>query len=126
MRRQVTGGAGFLGSNLVRTLLQRGDDVVSLDREPFDYPERPRIREIRGDIRNRGDVTRTAADCDVIVHAAAALLLYPPVETDPRSGGGPYGIAKVEAERVGERAREHGRTVSVLRPKSCVGPERLG
>ena len=166
MRWLVTGGAGFLGINLVRTLLQRGDDVVSLDREPFDYPERPRIREIRGDIRNRGDVERAAAECDVVVHAAAALPLYPPdeihtidvdgtqtvldatgkrpvvhisstavygvpdhhplVETDPMSGVGPYGIAKVEAERVCERARDRGRTVSVLRPKSFVGPERLG
>src|SRR3569623_1333309 len=72
MRWLVTGGAGFLGINLVSTLLQRGDDVVSLDREPFDYPERPRIREIRGDIRNRGHVERAAAASDMIVHADGA------------------------------------------------------
>ena len=78
MRWLVTGGAGFLGINLVRHLLTRGDDVVSLDREPFDYPERRRIREIRGDIREREDVERAVAECDVVVHAAAALPLYPP------------------------------------------------
>src|SRR5688572_23667671 len=80
MRWLVTGGAGFLGINLVRHLLGRGDHVVSLDRAAFDYPERPRIVEIRGDIRDRDAVQRAARDCDVVVHAAAALPLHPPDE----------------------------------------------
>src|SRR3954447_1450323 len=80
MRWLVTGGSGFLGINLVRRLLARGDEVVSLDREPFDYPERGRIAEVRGDIRKREDVLRAAHGCDVVVHAAAALPLYPPDE----------------------------------------------
>jgi nucleoside-diphosphate-sugar epimerase len=169
MRWMVTGGAGFLGINLVRHLLARGDEVVSLDREPFDYPEQSRIVEVRGDIRVRDDVVRAARGCDVIVHAAAALPLYPPseihsidvdgtrlvleiasavscarvvhisstavygvpdhhplVETDPMHGVGPYGIAKVEAEHVCHEARAEGQIVPILRPKSFVGPERLG
>ncbi len=80
MKWLVTGGAGFLGINLIRHLLARGDSVVSLDREPFDYPERSKITEIRGDIRVRADVERAAVGCDVVVHAAAALPLYPPDE----------------------------------------------
>lgn len=155
-----------MGINLVRHLLARGDDVVSLDREPFDYPERPRVTEVRGDIRVRADVERAVAGCDVVVHAAAALPLYTPeeirsidvdgtrvvleagggrrvvhisstavygvpdhhplVETDPMSGVGPYGTAKVEAERVCIAARAARRCVPILRPKSFVGPERLG
>ena len=166
MKWLVTGGAGFLGINLVRHLLARGDTIVSLDREPFDYPERSRITEIRGDIRNAADVARAADGVDVVVHAAAALPLYPPreihtidvdgtrtvieatgarrvvhisstavygvpdhhplLETDPMHGVGPYGIAKVEAEEVCIAARRAGREIAVLRPKSFVGPERLG
>jgi len=166
MRWLVTGGAGFLGINLVRYLLERGDEVTSLDREPFTYPEAPRIREVRGDIRNAADVARAAEGCDVVVHAAAALPLYPPeeirtidvdgtrtvleataprrvvhvsstavygvpdhhplVESDAMVGVGPYGTAKVEAERVCLEHRAAGREVPILRPKSFVGPERLG
>ena len=60
MRWLVTGGAGFLGINLVRHLLARGDAVTSLDREPFDVSRarshhrgprrhpRPRRRRARG------------------------------------------------------------------------------
>jgi len=169
MRWLVTGGAGFLGINLVRHLLARGDEVVSLDREPFDYPERTRLAEVRGDIRHLEDVLGAAHRCDVVVHAAAALPLYEPdeihsidvdgtrtvleaaleascarvvhisstavygvpdhhplVESDEMHGVGPYGKAKVEAELACLRAREAGQVVPILRPKSFVGPERLG
>jgi nucleoside-diphosphate-sugar epimerase len=169
MRWLVTGGAGFLGINFVRHVLARGDEVVSLDREPFDYPERARITEVRGDIRVPADVAKAARGCDVVVHAAAALPLYPPreihtidvdgtrtvlaaarevgcprvvhisstavygvpdhhplVESDRMHGVGPYGIAKVEAERECETARQAGQVIAILRPKSFVGPERLG
>jgi len=167
MRVLVTGGAGVLGVNLVRHLLERGDTVVSLDREPFDYPERAQITEVRGDIRDRAVVAGAAAGCDVVVHAAAALPLYTPaeihsidvdgtrtvldaarvasrvvyisstavygvpdhhplVETDRMIGVGPYGNAKVDAEAVCATARAAGQHIAVLRPKSFVGPERLG
>jgi nucleoside-diphosphate-sugar epimerase len=166
MRWLVTGGAGFLGINLARHLLARGEQVTSLDREPFSYPERTQITEVVGDIRDRAAVERAAQGCDVVVHCAAALPLYPPdeihsidvdgtktvleatgnrrvvhisstavygvpdhhplVEADPMQGVGPYGIAKVEAENVCLAARAGGREVPILRPKSFVGPERLG
>ncbi len=166
VRWLITGGAGFLGINLVRHVLARGDQVTSLDREPFAYPEREKITEVTGDIRDRAAVERAASGCDVVVHAAAALPLYPAeeihsidvegtrtvleatgdrrvvhisstavygvpdhhplVETDPMHGVGSYGIAKVGAEEVCLAARARGRVVPILRPKSFVGPERLG
>lgn len=51
----ITGGAGFLGINLTRHLLARGHDVVTLDLADFTYPERSRITEIKGDIRDPRD-----------------------------------------------------------------------
>ena len=51
---------------------------------------------------------------------------HPLYETDPVHGVGPYGEAKVEAEAVCESFREKGLCVPILRPKSFVGPERLG
>ena len=41
----VTGGAGFLGINLIRNLQARGYALASLDVEEFDYPEKDRGRD---------------------------------------------------------------------------------
>ena len=51
---------------------------------------------------------------------------HPLYETDRVYGVGPYGEAKVKAEEICKSYREKGLTVSILRPKSFVGPERLG
>lgn len=51
---------------------------------------------------------------------------HPICEGDPLHGVGPYGEAKIEAERLCAAERALGSCVSVLRPKSFVGPERLG
>jgi nucleoside-diphosphate-sugar epimerase len=51
---------------------------------------------------------------------------HPLYETDKVYGVGPYGEAKVQAEAACMEYREKGLCVSILRPKSFVGPERLG
>jgi nucleoside-diphosphate-sugar epimerase len=165
----ITGGAGFLGINLVRHLLQRGHTVRTLDIAPFDYPERDRVEIHTGDIRDRAAVDRAMQGVDVVVHTAAALPLYsaadifstdidgtrnvfqsahdnnvaraihisstavygipdhhPLVETDRLDGVGPYGEAKVKAEEICLEYRAKGMIAPILRPKSFIGPERLG
>jgi hypothetical protein len=49
----ITGGAGFLGINLIRHLMAKGYALASLDVEEFDYPERHKIETIKGDIRDK-------------------------------------------------------------------------
>jgi nucleoside-diphosphate-sugar epimerase len=51
---------------------------------------------------------------------------HPLYEGDKLIGVGPYGKAKVAAEGVGEEFRKKGLCVPIIRPKSFIGPERLG
>ncbi len=51
---------------------------------------------------------------------------HPLQEDDKLDGVGPYGHAKVEAEGVCEEFRAKGLVVPIIRPKSFIGPERLG
>ncbi len=165
----ITGGAGFLGINLTRYLLERGHKVVILDIADFDYPERDQVTIVKGDIRDRKAVDRAMQGVNIAVHTAAALPLYKPediystdidgtrnimqsalehnvervihvsstavygipdhhplLEDDKLEGVGPYGIAKVKAEDLGKEYRAKGLCVPIVRPKSFVGPERLG
>lgn len=165
----MTGGAGFMGINLVRYLLARGEQVRSYDIAPFNYPEADRISVLQGDIRDRSLYDRAFDGVDVVVHCAAALPLcsrqeifstdvegtrrmlsaaasagvdrfihisstavygiingQPQREDAALSGVGPYGAAKIQAEAACAEFRACGICVPVLRPKSFVGPERLG
>lgn len=51
---------------------------------------------------------------------------HPLLETDKLDGVGPYGKAKITAEEVCFEYRKQGMCVPVIRPKSFIGPERLG
>ncbi|MDQ2086729.1 NAD(P)-dependent oxidoreductase [Herbivorax sp. ANBcel31] len=170
MRYLVTGGAGFLGINLIRFLVDKGHDVTSLDIMDFDYEDmKDKIRIVKGDVRDKKAVENSLKNVDIVVHGAAALPLYskedifstdvdgtemvlseslkrgikraifvsstavygvpdhhPLVEEDKLIGVGPYGEAKIEAEKVCEKYRKKGMCVPIVRPKSFIGPERLG
>jgi nucleoside-diphosphate-sugar epimerase len=168
----ISGGAGFLGINLTRYVLEKGHRVVSYDMAAeYEYPEKddPRVTVIQGDIRDFAGLSAAIKDCDIVVHTAAALPLYseqdirttdidgtgnvlqaaydkgikrfiqisstavygipdhhPLVEDDDLVGVGPYGEAKIDAERICEAYRKKGMVVPIIRPKSFIGPERLG
>ena len=169
MRFLITGGSGFLGINMARHLLKKGHTVISYDLLPFDYPERSRITEIIGDIRDRARLTESMRGVDIVIHTAAALPLYsaedirstdivgtqnvcesseqnnvkrlihisstavygipdhhPLYESDKLDGVGEYGKAKIAAEKVCESYRAKGMIIPIIRPKSFIGPERLG
>lgn len=75
MKALVTGGAGFIGSNLVDLLRQEGHSVVVLDDLSSGYAENLRTDTefIQGDVAD-SRVTRDAAQgCDVIFHLAASV-----------------------------------------------------
>lgn len=70
----VTGGCGFIGANLVRLLLARGERVTVLDnlsRGVRDYIDGLDVQFIEGDIRDAGALARAMRDADRIVHLAA-------------------------------------------------------
>ena len=70
MKALVTGGGGYLGKAIVRLLLSRGDQVVSLQRG--DYPELTRmgVEIYTGDVADPEVVIRASRDCELVFHVA--------------------------------------------------------
>lgn len=89
MRILVTGGAGFIGSNLSKRLVNDGHQVVVLDNllrgNKLDKSTFDAIQFINGDVRDFETVNSAAKGCDVIFHFAAVLgvdiVADKPVET---------------------------------------------
>lgn len=76
MKYLVTGGAGFIGSNLVEELVRRKEEVVILDNELTGNfkncaPWKERSEWIKGDIRDLAVVRRACKGVDYVVHLAA-------------------------------------------------------
>jgi nucleoside-diphosphate-sugar epimerase len=70
VRAFVTGGTGFVGSRLVRRLLERGDDVVALARSP-DSANLPGAEIAAGDLSDRERLADVMAGSDAVFHLAA-------------------------------------------------------
>lgn len=95
----VTGGAGFIGSNLVESFLHSGNSVVVLDnfstgkRENLiPFSGNPKFKLIEGDIRNYDDCLRALENVDIVFHEAALgsvprSIKDPITSTDVNIGG---------------------------------------
>ena len=76
MRYVVTGGAGFIGSNIVDELVRRGESVVVLDdlsagKEDNLAESRTKISFIKGSINDIEAVRRAMQEADYVIHLAA-------------------------------------------------------
>ena len=84
MKSLVTGGAGFIGSNLVETLLGIGHTVVCVDNESSDAHDKPYWNSnsinIRGDIRDQTLMSSAMKDVDYVFHLAAEARIQPSIE----------------------------------------------
>ena len=85
MRILITGGAGFIGSNMANTLLSEGHDVVIYDNMSRPGSERnlewlhasggDALQVIRGDIRDADAIAAAVRDVDVVVHLAGQVAV---------------------------------------------------
>ena len=86
-RYLVTGGAGFIGSNIAEALVARGDEVVVFDDLSTGYEKniahiRDAVTFIRGDIRDADAVRRAMDGVDYVLHQAALASVPRSIE-DP-------------------------------------------
>lgn len=86
----VTGGAGYVGSNLVPKLLHAGYEVAVLDLYIYGdvfagFSGNPSLRQVKGDLRDPDDVRRALAGCDAVIHLAC-ISNDPSFDLNPELG----------------------------------------
>jgi UDP-glucose 4-epimerase len=106
MKALVTGGAGFIGSNLVELLLSEGHEAVVLDDLSSGYSENlfTKAEFVEGDISQPGAVSEAARGCDVVFHLAASVGNTRSIENPVRDSE----VNVIGTLRVLEAARVHG------------------
>lgn len=74
----ITGGAGFIGSNLVEHFLQGNNQIVCLDnlstgykKNIVEYLDHPNFQFLKGDIRDLDVCKKAVRDCEYVFHQAA-------------------------------------------------------
>lgn len=84
MRALVTGGAGFIGSNLAEALLERGCDVTVLDNLSTGFAEHvpAGAKLVEGDISDLDTVRGAVAGAEAVFHQAASRAVLRSVD-DP-------------------------------------------
>ena len=76
MHTLVTGGAGFIGSNVVRLLLERGHSVTVFDNLSSGYESNVSeqdVRLVRGDVRDYAALAEAARGAEAVFHLAASV-----------------------------------------------------
>jgi nucleoside-diphosphate-sugar epimerase len=89
-RVMVTGGAGYVGSNLVPKLLAAGYQATVLDLYIYgdvfaNLASNPNLTEVKGDLRNPSDVQRALTGCDAVIHLAC-ISNDPSFDLNPNLG----------------------------------------
>ena len=81
MKYLITGGAGFIGSHLTESLISRGDQVVVFDNLSTGSINNlagisKKIKFEQGSILDKAVIDKLVAECDYVVHLAAALGVF--------------------------------------------------
>lgn len=103
MRVLVTGGTGFIGTNLCRELDERGHDVTAMARDPTnaDLPES--VATVAGDVTAAESIQGAFAEQDAVVNLVALSPLFKPKGGDEQH----FQIHLRGTENVVEAAEEH-------------------
>jgi UDP-glucose 4-epimerase len=106
VRVVVTGGAGFIGSNIAASLVARGDDVAVIDDLSSGYERNllPGVRFMKGSILDEDAVDEAVVGAEVVFHHAASVGNKRSID-DPRADAATNVLGTVS---VLEACRRHG------------------
>lgn len=107
MKVFVTGGTGLVGRELLRRLVERGDDVIALVR-PFTLgdtermaalPSRDQIRFVRGELPDDAPLQRAMKGVEIVYHLAGGVEFSGPAELAAATNAGTASVVRAAVAR---------------------------
>ncbi len=113
----VTGGSGFIGSNLVRALVERNHSVSALLRHGTSHPllEGINFKRIEGDLFSRKILDNAIQHCDAVIHCAAV------VSFDEKNWRETYHVNVTGTDNILKLALKHKKKVVFVSTASTIG-----
>lgn len=131
VKDKITIVIGDIRNNNVLNKVMKNVDIVVHTAAALPLYSKQQI--LSTDITGTRNVLQAAKDNGVsrVIHISSTAVYgipdhHPLYETDKLVGVGHYGLAKISAEKICNSFREQGLCVPIIRPKSFIGPERLG
>jgi dTDP-glucose 4,6-dehydratase len=124
----VTGGAGFIGSELIHQLVARGHNVVAVDnlvngrRENLEEVASDRVKLVEADIRDSETMARVLGDAEVVFHLACLGVrhsIHSPHENHEVNAGGTLTLLSA-ARAAGVKRFVHVSSSEIYGPARCV------
>jgi dihydroflavonol-4-reductase len=122
----VTGATGFVGWHVARRLLEKGETVRVLVRDPGRLRELEEVQVVVGDLRDPESLRRAVAGCGAIYHVAADYRLWArrPEEMYRSNAGGTRNLLEAAREEGVERIVYTSTVGCIGVPDGGIGNER--
>ncbi|MFR9750226.1 NAD-dependent epimerase/dehydratase family protein [Nocardia sp. 004] len=121
MKVAVTGAAGYLGTNLLRLLAERGHQVTAIDRAFPDERSAPNVTWVHGDVLDPLSMRTALAGAEVVYHLVAVITLAEKNDLAWRVNTEGVRVVAEAALAVGARRMVHTSSIHAFDQYNCGG-----
>ncbi|MFD0000021.1 NAD-dependent epimerase/dehydratase family protein [Nocardia sp. NPDC127526] len=121
MKVAVTGAAGFLGTNLLRLLTDRGHEVTAIDRVRPNGASEPGVTWVSGDVLDPESMRSALEGAEVVYHLVALITLAHKNDLAWRINTEGVRVVAEAAKAVGVRRMVHTSSIHAFNQYSCGG-----
>ncbi|WP_216914628.1 NAD-dependent epimerase/dehydratase family protein [Nocardia noduli] len=121
MKVAVTGAAGYLGTNLLRLLIDRGDEVVAIDRVAPQRSTEPNVTWVSGDVLDPASMRAALSGAEVVYHLVAVITLADRNDLAWKVNTEGVRVVAEAALEVGARRMVHASSIHAFDQYTCGG-----
>lgn len=121
MKVAVTGAAGFLGTNLLQQLIERGHEVTAIDRVRPTGADQPGVTWVSGDVLDPASMRKTLEGAEVVYHLVALITLAHKHDLAWRVNTEGVRVVAEAAREVGVRRMVHTSSIHAFDQYCCGG-----